>query len=883
MKKGGGSTTRKSFGFVLCAFFMAVTVLPLHAVGVNDLKFNLKSGKITETVHNTNDSAKIARDTSETKIISRPVKYTSPKKNSKTPFVKQYPQPYQYKPMKIKVGNAYKTVNVLCLTYVPPASPTKKSEPAVKTAIKPQRIGAPIRVQEQEPFVFTPLIEVPNPTNDTKKAAGIEKLTKLYGLINSAPNTPGESQLSSIIREITMNYGDYKDLCALARLYHAEFQFKKYYDTSWLGNWEDWAENEQRVAYQESYYVVKNLFDEIKDAYGHGQNEICDSVISVIGDDSNGIYMKLKGKITENETKMDEYVDKLFDNIEKSKTSLKNMQGKIYANASLVPTVDDIKGIYKQIEGNYIEISWNLRALRDVRRAKEIFGDFSDITDPTDDQARKSFDKLYGSIPDHMTFEYYINPADHSQGTAKKEVGGIKKDFMYYSFLNKTYLETISQACEMDKADEKLIEMATYLIENHVNATYNNNYEQNLAGEENKTSDNVNNITSTIVQCRKKAKLDNPYFTNEEDKRQSNNYIFGTSEILTLRARINFTGEGQYSPYYYPIRQVAINSGTSNRSKSLTLKRNYYDNMYTARFRINEDLNSVDPNTNLINCDRDALKESIACLNSLNFLASMFDFYTTSETLLGNSRKKSGYAIRQKYVNASKNIFGTSKEFLKAGGAEVIKATIDSTEAVTLAQNQADWLIIDSHGWVTDEKHRGGIAFINPYGKLLTLVPEELIDSKEVSAYSEDLDILVLNACGCLKWIDKNTELTYAHGWHKALPEGIILGYGDTVAIDLSAYALSEFCSYKEIKTNDDIIRAWIEVNYKAFEKYSNGIFERNENSEKHCEKTVYIVGQNHWQISNHKKIKRDNTTVGKVKIDVINCTPVSRQFFNEV
>lgn len=196
-----------------------------------------------------------------------------------------------------------------------------------------------------------------------------------------------------------------------------------------------------------------------------------------------------------------------------------------------------------------------------------------------------------------------------------------------------------------------------------------------------------------------------------------------------------------------------------------------------------------------------------------------------------------------------------SKQFLMAGGTEFI--TAQPGGATRAMRNQADWLIINSHGVYIKER-TGAVSNLSGSASLR---PYELIKSNGTSLYDEDLDVLVLGACHCLEWmapdspgIDGPKDWVFSKGWHKALPKGVILGYH--FAIDQKV--LGKIYEKLKVKLDSagrvldpqEIIDIWFEINAQLY-----GVYALTDDRDYMGAGSAVAIYDNLWQTPKKKKI----------------------------
>lgn len=251
----------------------------------------------------------------------------------------------------------------------------------------------------------------------------------------------------------------------------------------------------------------------------------------------------------------------------------------------------------------------------------------------------------------------------------------------------------------------------------------------------------------------------------------------------------------------------------------------------------------------LVKNGKDNLKESISII---------INGYAVSETSIINGLYLSNDYFKNKNNPKERNILGCfnnvendydniiipkiNKEAIISGGMQWVYTTSSCISSTTkpekrLFKNQADWFIVFSHGSIKDSS--GGIAIAKEDGtKDFVVRPWDIINnigtSYEISKYSEDMDVLFLLGCRCLSVNPNELQgsaddppppgYSFAWGWNKVLPKGLILGYywyshdrnNRELLISLNK-ELNKLTMQGKKATNEWIIDFWKEYNKKAY------------------------------------------------------------------
>lgn len=386
---------------------------------------------------------------------------------------------------------------------------------------------------------------------------------------------------------------------------------------------------------------------------------------------------------------------------------------------------------------------------------------------------------------------------------------------------------------------------------------------------------------------KRKPKIKEIYFSKNEDIKLAETDIVSPREFVTLRAKYDFNDYNDSTPDYAflckvytvkptidttpPLPAIAAKNKAEpeiDRQKFVTLIPDNLGWGLYAKFLINENesddkipkppiikLKTKNSRSKKLPVDETVYKnivpknekESIACFDADYHTNELFSIYDTNGYFCSKDNKTkrnmAGYAINLNFSDNSthftpadifnKRIDNISKEFLKAGGGRHVLAMRyeegETKTGIVFARNQADWFIVDAHGWILTSDS-GGISSASDG---IQLAPHELIRKDGTSEYSENMDVLVLCTCSSLndEWFPKtNPEelpFSFAKGWHKVLPNGVILGYKHGIDVDLVNEVLKELNSYlsneaaKNHKpTQDEIAEAWMRINAKLYSKF---------------------------------------------------------------
>ncbi len=358
-------------------------------------------------------------------------------------------------------------------------------------------------------------------------------------------------------------------------------------------------------------------------------------------------------------------------------------------------------------------------------------------------------------------------------------------------------------------------------------------------------------------------------------------------KVYTVKQNVtdNNDNEGTPSSSVIIVASKSENELEIDRQKLITLIPDVLNRGFYAKFQVNEtDSDDETPQTpppvislkntqrkpkklpenvitynNLIKFGVDAVRESICCIkNSYTEDAILKNLYTHNKYFTNQTnnsyRNMLGY-FNDYYFNKEKLIFPNISDLaIKYGGVQHSYFDIDFIDdhhhvKMTVSQpvkNQADWLIIDAHG-DPDSTRNGAIIIAKPDPNnpshdetVFQVNPWELVDkintSEEKSKYSEDVDVLILLACATLPWIDSDPFAStpegykYSKGWHKVLPDGIILGFKlnthDVVNREITRELNRQL--HKLPQMNKEQTRAWLRSFWKDVNENLYNEFFRN-------------------------------------------------------
>jgi len=692
-----------------------------------------------------------------------------------------------------------------------------------------------------------PSITIPSPkedfgfpmdVNDKVRISGEVEVQRLYELAcstgsNSSENDAIIQRMKPIANAIYSNYSNYPDLCAISKLYmiDAEAHF------GLPGEFSNGTFSSNFMVEVSNRDFVKRYLQIMTD-YTH---ETSKPNISKLID---YIYKNRIEKIFEADKGAQAAIESNYAKAERDMALLNTIINETaytdYDEDAVKSYVKTVVSIMNAIIADYERIHYFSVMSSDYETAEHFFN--SEYKD-----GKLSFSgvikELYDSIPKELPFNYVTGyDAQHNPIIETKMV--------------ETYREPayIIEAIKSHRNAEMLKYSHTFLNdENNTNLTQEKvkaigewlkNYEPDREGKngtpEKMSPEDVNELHNTAYGPNDYYKnshvIKKIYFTKTENLEMIDD-IPSPSDFINIRAEVEASSPS--APFYeYKIKIENVQD--PNRFKTLTMKKDFNSGGYYAKFQPNETDDPKDKSKNLINNEKDAFKESIAvftCDNKPNESISPIYNNTYFKYKAGHSNTtETTFDVNTK--DFSKLIFKNSVSFLKAGGAEYIFATMNKLKTYALIRNQADWFLIDAHGRI--HKHPdGGVS--DDSSNPVYITPEQLYNNGK-SEYAEDIKILILLACGVLKWQESN-DMTFARGWHKVMSgeEQAALGYHHEISTDFARTALAKFNASIEKVTQElkpeDVIARWEIVNedmFKEYLKFKAGDPEYQEGGEKY-------------------------------------------------
>ena len=715
------------------------------------------------------------------------INQTAKTKSKKLDEITQFPiklfesLPIMPKLIKIKIDGNVKIIQIpyVNMQYIknhkPLSTPKRIKDNKISVKTVPLRIGESVYSDSENGFIVPyPLSNFDFPVNeiDEKRKEGIKKISDLYDLINSLTTENYGNEIVKIYKlayeEIFPNYSNYPDLCMITRLYLIESNYKI------------------SKQYLNSGSQIAKQYEQLKTDYKFYEN-YNDSYNKILN-----IIRARKNEMKENDKTILKSIDDNYSEIAKRKAIIDKSKEIVYPNSDEATIKSYVQGIaydYNIILNYYDNIYMNYMSIGDYEKAHTIFD--CKIENDKLIMSGKFFDE-YKKIPYETTFKYnkYISGTGYA-GTKEIMVKQIKNA---ESILRMTeiYRKFEAQnAQNFDKQDyndndnafqKKIIKCCDFLNEPQFDTSGSPPSNAAEVIDPQKLAEFKKNAYGFSTQpgfenyFKNEPVLTKLYFVRVESTELSSNDIPHSSEQIILRAEIDY--EKTKCPFYS--FKVLVNSTVSIRNKTLVMKYDQNIGGYYGLFIPNETKDPKDEKINLINDEK----------NGKDLRISYFRGYENSKDCLYlyDSSYFKYKLVRSDYdsslVSAQNNIIKNLFNFVKTGGAEYINVKHGDLSADALIKNQADWFIIDGDGpienpiitsldWVNVQP----IRFFKEYeGHEEDIYNDKWLSKYKNPSFIDGLQVLILDACYSLKWP------RHANQWHKVLPEGLIMGYGNKVS-----------------------------------------------------------------------------------------------------
>lgn len=724
---------------------------------------------------------------------------------------------------------------------------------------QPKRITGAKRAEERAPYILTPYPEMlMHQTTDKIELDCRAKIKELYETVvelsifmnSTDPNSPDYNDLFSAKRnkflklytEISTSdvYTKYPYLCALYKLFYCEGNMVSVKGDIYPGD------------------AMYDVFKEISDYYSHLKSDknpiysyVCENVNYHLSDFKNNV------SILEQENKG------IINQIAKISSEIQLVKETVYNNP--YNSVNIQSDYYDAILNQYGKLITNQLRMGNYNVAYDM------VNKDTSD-----FLKFYNKMP-------YDFPIQYRDGNQIKILNvklyrntailldAISRCMIYNSIKSQSTDEPMTGG--KNSFRETTLEYADKTINYTPNTV--DNPSSNIAPE------TIAPYYLTMFKdSAKKYKVDpiieSISFTKEEFVNCGSEVYLPTDWIF-VRAQVKNTG----TPLYSMTIKIHSEEQISNRFKYVLLTRENFKGGYYGKIQANNNDNVTDKTKNLIDGSHDIFNPSIACFTCDNkdndSILSLYKNPYFKYTMGNSNTDETTFDVNTN--NFKNKHFKNSLNFLKAAGVEYIVATHADLKTRALIKNQADWFIIDAHGRISDGT--GGISDKNNS----KITPKELLIE---NAYSDDLNVLIISACSCLKWIGDDTDsTTFSTGWHRVLPKGIILGYNEFVSLNLTKQINEKFneqISQGFSGDTNEIVQKWVDANIVAYQEFINNPKNNyGTNAQKHYFKVTYIIGNEYNFIKKldiTSKYNFNNVKYVEIKADCSNPNHIEKYLF---
>ena len=650
----------------------------------------------------------------------------------------------------------------------------------------------------------------PPETKDTTELEAIGDVKALHQIIND-PEFYNDSftnmitkmvQIESLISQASVAYSKFPYICAMLKFYCTEMRVNI-------------------LGYFDASYTAEKKFAQIYETYyaNRSDNECCREILDLALNRKHAMVLFINNEMSKRINEADTYINDVNNYINVMKDT-------IYSSENDAPTKDWIETVYSENISSYDTIiSSNLQK-----------GEYEEAK-----RKLLEMEKYYSETPSKFKVKYWeevFNPVTQQYVKVEQsKTYDIKKRTQRYFAAIKSYVSNGGNYSEIDEeSSEKVLKDINSYIDKVKAYVPSDNEEcspETLKYFQEQIDNKFSSSETSDHYYSQNRNITKMYFTRTENIELDSQDIPNPKDNLALRCVTDSKGP------LYPFKQDVVSTisvsanGTDKRIKTLKLKKDWFDKgNYYAVFQPNETDDPKDAIKNLINNEADAFKESIALIRADGGAPSMWSIYQNSYF-----KNKSGFgAFDNTAVDFKNMIFKLSYDFFQAGGVECLQAEYDGVISAMFVKNQADWIVFYGHG--NPDTGSIGMEYTkeNPDQNAIIVTPGKdkivfdeilnkyvnvpgLIREDGTSRYDEDVDVLMLTACGVLN------NGANIRAWHNVLPKGIILGYN----VDVSNYVGDDiFAAYNELLkknvgttlSHEEIGNKWCEYNRKISDNY---------------------------------------------------------------
>ncbi|MEZ7893241.1 MAG: hypothetical protein QMC67_16005 [Candidatus Wallbacteria bacterium] len=835
-------------------------------------------------------------------------------------------------PIKININGKTRTVNAQFLNpkFKKKYSDVVKKTKKTSTNVFPMRINETSEEKSYDvPCAYT-IFNFPLAPDDKIRCEGEKKLLELYNQVVEALSKNDYSdesflKLYTTNCEILENYGKYPDICALSTLYINDVYFKF---CQGLG---DSYIKCSTTPFYFMYEQLKMQYESVKNV-----NQAMKTIFTIIENRQKDLKSDEERLMKENEENFKNvkiFENEMKKNIESSNMGIPEENDKEEFAKSIASYVDVICNNYKKCYINYMLM--NNKAEADAILKIEKKGDEYVISG--------KLYEAYKSVPYYLNYKYHYSVNDDETHEIKVKMFRNADNFI--DILNG--IKTAQLRDKIDKIDDngmsdnekRVLSICNFISDYKLSSGSENDqiaeergsnekivqYKENAYGldEYNKKNDYL----------KRKPNIGEIYFS-KFDSMLGTNIGSAPDEYVTLRAKVD--SNMPITPGYgflCKVYTVKISYLPEEKEPKIDINQYKYvkmmpDNLYGGfycKFKINEEQNQSNSDTppviaaspapgrifenetsisapvkNLINTQKDAQKDSIACFNAESFNEQLFKLYNNDYFSVQNGNYKTnnrmGFSIDYSYKDSAgvtneeklkgfqkheMQLAQISKDFLKFGGGEYVYCEYFNGDGsvkrgVIFIRNQADWFIIDAHGIVSImHDSDGGISTL---ASNIQMSVSELIKPDGTSEYAEDMEVLTLFTCCSLNYEIirqlTNTSYAFSKGWQKVLPKGLILGYKHEIYPSLVVMAtklLHEKLNSANKKLSfEEIAQIWLNVNAEIYQEFLN----TGKKGYESARGAAYILNNKLYGINSNteelkKLLQKENTIINKIYSEV--------------
>ena len=659
----------------------------------------------------------------------------------------------------------------------------------IKESIKtPKRIGS-IATSEIDLFKPTPLPsdqELMSMDGTPEKADYINIIKRMHNSLTS-----NGAYFKDEMEYILSDASKFPDLCALAILYHVENEIKRIMKPDSMPGYTD-------AMILDYELNLKNMLIEATEMFSQGKKinyKICQDVINIISM-PNGRLDTINNLINNQQKKIKDNTENAIINIKTSKNNLIAFESTVYVGTQ--------RPNQQQILANCNGIIKSYRTLIESNLASGNYPEAQKYSDDLNNFYKNEFKNRY-------VIKYKQNSVEASEviSLAKTPDEFLTTQYQFY--------ENMFKGKAKDFDYEKLKADLKTFSDYSEGVPHSGEYNPSLPWMTTMGKDLLNKISAPFSITNFKLTK------NGKEIKSDSGEIIDPHGSFTLRFRANRSN-------YDKTTEVTLENLSSTKKFKLQFKRsNFFDNSYSCEYYLAFVPSDSNDESNILTTDKsNPPKDSITIAKAELGFPSLQSLY---ENKFFKSKMGFG-SINFPSNDYAKGYYKFTADFLRSGGVEAVRATINDTTIDILFKNQASWVVFTGHG----NPKSGSIGTYDPYGNdpnaiiitpgkdkidipSQTVVPG-LIRADGTSRYDENVNYLILNSCGVLN-NRKNVDL-----WHNVLPNGLILGYSKKIHPFLAEVMLAEVNGLlTQPLLPKTLAEKWAEINLKYYNQYASWLW----------------------------------------------------------